>query len=65
MKGLLSFALAAVLFNTTGCAASFIEYNVAEGSEGCAPQVVADTKMGVSLHINEEGGCHALHQKAQ
>jgi hypothetical protein len=49
-KAMMTAALAAVLLS--GCAASYVQYEVSGGGD-CPPVVVADTAMGVSVHVND------------
>lgn len=51
MKTLVRVACAAALaLMLAGCAASYVNYEVT-GASGCAPSVVTDSAMGVSVHV--------------
>jgi len=53
-----------VMAMLSGCAASYVKYNV-NGMQGCAPQVHADTVMGVHVRVNESGDCAPKQQETK
>lgn len=46
-------AVAAMAMFMTGCATAVTSYNVTYGQEKCPLKVMADTSVGVSVHIND------------
>jgi hypothetical protein len=52
MKMMKAAIIAGMLIAQQGCAASYVQYEVSGGGD-CPPIVVADTAMGVSVHVND------------
>ncbi|WP_421180354.1 hypothetical protein [Aeromonas enteropelogenes] len=51
-KAMMMTAALMVAVLLSGCAASYVQYEVSGGGD-CPPVVVADTAMGVSVHVND------------
>ncbi len=56
-KILLSAAVLTSLCMTTGCATAITSYRISNGEMECPPQVIADTSIGVSVHVNDNSTC--------
>ncbi len=54
-KGFIILA-ASVVLSLSGCAASYVKYEVTN-ADSCAPYVKAETTMGVSVTVNDESQC--------
>ncbi|MBE3834303.1 hypothetical protein CGG82_16805 [Vibrio parahaemolyticus] len=56
-KILLSAVVLTLLCMTTGCATAITSYRISNGKMECPPQVIADTSIGVSVHVNDDTTC--------
>ncbi|EOW2077603.1 hypothetical protein ACNZ70_001928 [Vibrio mimicus] len=54
-----SLSVVALLFasTATGCATAITSYRISNGMMECPPQVIADTSIGVSVHVNDDATC--------
>ncbi|MEF1158876.1 hypothetical protein QTO08_00515 [Vibrio parahaemolyticus] len=56
-KFLLSVAVLLFASTMTGCATAITSYRISNGQMECPPQVIADTSIGVSVHVNDDATC--------
>lgn len=62
MKTILTAFLAVAALN--GCAASYVKYDVS-GADSCAPEVRAETAMGVSVTVNDDDDCQPKEKEPE